>query len=565
MKKISILFTLAFLACGLFFAFPTDTAYLQNKSIKLKTEKSGTPPNPVYMAVPRQNLGGSLLHGDIPLPTNVEVDDYFSVLGHKYVPLIKYGVKLNSPFSNLQKSSQSITDKSFIHRERDVNKTTNPEDLRIRKILDAHQAVNFLGFRKMLLEKNVPFEPNLFLKDNWRDVLGKDFTNFLASLKSKRLTSGEIGGVIMADTLYLPEKMNMTSDTFILANKIVYEGTDIVISGRYNLWYGSINKTIILTKPIEGAKRSYNLPASDSNFEQEFFEKNSIFDSKLGAFSVVGESNKKLKPAERWTPEERFQRESGARGPIFEIFRENRVQGPGTPGTGGTNGNSGNNGVCPSAYGYDGQSGGDGTDGGRGDDGPSITFEPGEVPSYGNAQGYIGGPGGPGGSGGHGGDGVVCTDANGNVVTLGEGGIGSDGGYGGDGGNGGNGGTVTVKYYTGGAPPSVGQVQGGEGGTKGTAGTIGFGGRGACSGGNCELNGQDGTRFDTASDGDTGSAGIVDTQEVPFPIGGGGCFSILPSKCNGGGCTNWYWVFFVSYDGGHTWQVYDFVWAGCWF
>jgi hypothetical protein len=67
MKKISIVFALAFLTCGLFFVFPTDTAYLQNKGTKLKTANSVAPPKPLYMAVARQNLGGSLRQEDVPL------------------------------------------------------------------------------------------------------------------------------------------------------------------------------------------------------------------------------------------------------------------------------------------------------------------------------------------------------------------------------------------------------------------------------------------------------------------------------------------------------------------
>jgi hypothetical protein len=496
------------------------TADLQSN--KAKVNKTVTSPAPMRMAVARQNVGGSLRREDAPLPTKEEVDDYFSVRGKQF---------------------------------RDV------KDSKTKKILDAHHAMNFIKFRKMLLEKKVPFEPNLLLRENWKEVLKKNFPNFIDSLKSIRLTENKIGGVIMADTLYLPERIELTADTLILANKIVYEGNDIVLITRgHNLWHSTIRNKIILTKPIEGKSREYTLTADNPNFEEEFFEKNFVADPKLSAFSVVGAGNRKFKAFEK-------KREDGERLIEPLSIGTKLLEGTGVSGTGGSPGRDGRDAACPSLEGESGGDGRNGTDGGMGDDGPSITIEPGESPTYADARGYDGGNGGYGGRGGNGGNGVQCTDSNGNV-SVGNGGNGGDSGDGGDGGDGGNGGSILIRHYPDVMiPGSTGtEIQGGRGGIGGVPEAGGIGGRsGGCSGGTCGTSGTNGRTFSTGFNGRNGFYGIVDTEVVPRPNGGGGgCFSSLSSYCGGGSCTNWYWVYYISWDGGLTWQVTEVEWAGCW-
>jgi RHS repeat-associated protein len=52
----------------------------------------------------------------------------------------------------------------------------------------------------------------------------------------------------------------------------------------------------------------------------------------------------------------------------------------------------------------------------------------------------------------------------------------------------------------------------------------------------------------------------------PSPTGGGGGGGGESGGGGGGGyyCTPYYWVYFVSYDGGRTWELTDVSYAGCW-
>lgn len=46
------------------------------------------------------------------------------------------------------------------------------------------------------------------------------------------------------------------------------------------------------------------------------------------------------------------------------------------------------------------------------------------------------------------------------------------------------------------------------------------------------------------------------------------CNGLIDEYCGGGGggggCTPYYWVYYLSYDGGRTWEMVDFTYAGCW-
>jgi hypothetical protein len=46
---------------------------------------------------------------------------------------------------------------------------------------------------------------------------------------------------------------------------------------------------------------------------------------------------------------------------------------------------------------------------------------------------------------------------------------------------------------------------------------------------------------------------------------GGGSGGDPAGKYESDGCTDYYWCYFVSYDGGSTWQLYDMVYAGCFY
>lgn len=48
------------------------------------------------------------------------------------------------------------------------------------------------------------------------------------------------------------------------------------------------------------------------------------------------------------------------------------------------------------------------------------------------------------------------------------------------------------------------------------------------------------------------------------PSGGGGGDPIYPENPGGSNCTPYFWVWYISYDNGETWQIADISYAGCW-
>ncbi|MFN0141317.1 MAG: collagen-like protein [Pyrinomonadaceae bacterium] len=207
----------------------------------------------------------------------------------------------------------------------------------------------------------------------------------------------------------------------------------------------------------------------------------------------------------------------------------------------------------------------------------------------GNGQdGAIGGDGGTGGRGKKGGDGTTCGCLVGNGGKSGKGGKGGKAGNGGNGGSaasGGNGGTITITYASHLIAPTGNAARGlkGRPGRSGRPGTEGDSGQGQPSGGspgptacgvygNMGLFGATGPRGDSGStllsgnEGSNGEDGTVDIQ--PFTGGGGGptyC-ELYPYLCGGGGnpCTPYYWVYYLSWDGGQTWEYQYSEYAGCW-
>lgn len=141
----------------------------------------------------------------------------------------------------------------------------------------ASTALAFRKFRKMLLDQGVSFEPNLLLENNWKER----FKNQLSSVKemqvSKRFVGGKIKGVIIANTLYLPKETEFSEDTVILANRIVFEGKDVLIKGNHGIAIFSLEDTY-LTEPISGtaAAQRYSSPVNSPEFENEFFARNRI-------------------------------------------------------------------------------------------------------------------------------------------------------------------------------------------------------------------------------------------------------------------------------------------------
>jgi hypothetical protein len=386
------------------------------------------------------------------------------------------------------------------------------------------RALAFRKFRKMLLDRGVPFEPNMLLENGWQERLKK--SGYMNSLESAYIADGKLSGAVLADTLYLPEKVELKGDTVILARRLVYEGDKVLIRG-YGVDVALMPvEPSVVTRPIKGAPSNYQyMPPKSPEFEKAFFAAHAPVTNKApdgviywGSVTVdvsgwgwaerLAGINARAKAQAQGLdvsviplcPNGQADR-SGCGGTEGSagLFRPPANKGEDSPNPvdGTCNGDPNGRDTPNASPGDNGERGGDAPDYGapggptKGDDGGSIdaSLTGGETGYYlFLSNGGMGGRGGQGGRGGNGGDGgnakrggqgATCGLAVGNGgrgADGGMGGRGGDGGTGGDGGKGGNGGSVVVNYYPNANLIVEGRAAKGEPGPKGPAGEYGGGG-----------------------------------------------------------------------------------------
>jgi len=438
---------------------------------------------------------------------------------------------------------------------------------------------HFSSGRRLLLEQDVPFEPEALLDAEWPKKL-KDVLSGMPAMKQVRYERAPLQGAYIADTLYLPEKVQLTGHTVILVNNLVFEGRDIVIKGPYDVH-------IFPTQPVA---------ALGTTLVQALRKKAGIMNVSFGSrpalpsFSLIRDLDQREKHvtidtsggSRRATPRlmptgAKLQTISWSRSRSVNMQDQDTSGNAGADGANGTTGASGSNGLptglksangaCSptaspaGANGIAGASGGPGWPGGdagagtEGQAGGNINtrVSDGDMTQYtyiadggdgGNGgAGGTGGNGGNGAPGGPGGDGVVCSCTNigagGNGGTGGNAGSGARGGHGGDGGFGGRGGAISVSLPAnylgvntsnrGGQSGRAGNLgQPGDPGSPGAGGTQGTGGQNAA----CHKSAPDG------QPGASGTAGNSGGQSFPgseSQAGQAGALSI--TYRSGGGCT----------------------------
>jgi hypothetical protein len=607
MKKLTLIFTSVLLLCGLFFTFPTANAHLEDNKTNSSAVVDNTP-TPIAVVIPRSGGGANPPNFSSTVPTNEEIE--FFLKG---------------------------------------------KDKKAKRILE------FQKFRTLLLEQGVPFEPNILLQTNWKQLLQESNPNFFSSKASIRISDGKMKGAVIADSVYLTKNTVFTSDTVILARRLVFEGKDVLIKGNHNIAIFPIEESL-LTEPIAGTDKpgKYKFSADSPSFEKEFFSKNRVLkhtEERLKAVNGVltvdasaGKSNGPFvgRPCVgggdcRIIPAGTITVDASGRG--NKEWREDQVKirngqkisyvddrtgaagadgsdpvsAIGARGADGTNGTGGGaNGSClGDINGERGEDGGEGGEGGRGDnagddarpgligndivmsiDGTENAYSfisRGGTGGYGK-NGAIGGTGGPGGVGKKGGSGVTCGCRVGNGQKSGDNKKGGDAGSGGKGGNaaqGGPGGIITITYPVGFNPAFISTLNtGGNPGNPGQPGQVGTPGLGtpgqnggdpglpACGNfgtrGDFGTSGGSGLAENAALPGDTNTSGADGPEPVKLEATGGcliGCggggptfCELYPSLCGqggGGGCTPWYYVYYLSWDNGLTWELQFSVYIGC--
>ena len=454
---------------------------------------------------------------------------------------------------------------------------------------------------KMLKDANVPFDSSILFSRIWRKKVDA-YRGRVPELTQIRQAGGKLEGVQLADTLVLPENVELSGDALIITRQLIFGGRHVVIKGNHDLH-------IFLSEPILSTNDAVQTLSSTNGVRFErvgFSSAKSVELAKRQGLLVAPESVSISVDGygrEQWLEDQKNKKGQnkipGLRAAHVRGVAIPQQNADGADKTGeGPKGDDGTDGVTPvqAAIGADGdcatnpdggtgetghipQKAGTGHTGGWGDDaedGHTLSFriESGMsnvALSAKGGQGQKGGLGGYGGTaarggqGGPGAPGKVCncpgrSGNGGRGGTGGRGGQGGDGGPGGTGGNGGSGGTINLtkpcdftNYTT--------NVNAGLRGPAGDPGHYRPGGQGGPGGTpaiNAECGMQGGTSLGIGPDGDSGPpgdrdgdpgtpgepgdhAGQVNTSDYGN-CGGGGDDPTLEPGGSDGGCTEWWWV-----------------------
>ncbi|HKF20544.1 MAG TPA: hypothetical protein VKE93_03180 [Candidatus Angelobacter sp.] len=411
---------------------------------------------------------------------------------------------------------------------------------------------NFATGRQLLLNKGLPFDPDELLHEGWRKNL-KSTLDAMPEMHQARYETAPLKDVYMADTLYLPENVQLSGHTVILANYVVFEGKNPVIRGNFDVHFFPTKPVVVLettlAELLHKKGRLLNVSSRGKLAVPSFLliqdlvptgTHNITIDVSGAPFRTTPapppqKPAPKLKTAS-WRgiepvlfPQKNcttscdnngdsqppagggsFPGKEALGSPNFPGGLPAAPSGSCNPGSlpGGSDGNTGGKGV-------NGDPAGQGQPGLTGNNAGSINVDiaNGDTNQYtfnaNGGRGQQGGQGGPGGTGGDGGQGQAggdgASDCSGCIAgdggdggKGGEAGMGGLGGPGGPGGNGGNGGTITGTYsYNGpvpntsvaGGPPGA----GGAGGDPGVAGIPGAGGPVGNPGKACGITAKPGT------------------------------------------------------------------------
>lgn len=419
-------------------------------------------------------------------------------------------------------------------------KTQPPETLR-RQAEDKQEALrkDFRPGKDLLDRRAVPFEAETLLDPNWRTRLAPTFAQ-MPEMRGERRLGRELGGVELADTLYLPERIELTADTVIVTRRLIHEGKNALIKGNHNIYIFVVEAWGILGTTLEEAATksgAQKIMFRKAGLKEEWVVRGFVPHILAGGHITVDTCGQGYLEWRELQKKKLRGQAHHARGVTFadDTSGEPGAQGnegaQGAPGAAGAPDPAfpGDNGDCSGSgvnglQGFPGGTGGTGETGdtgGQGFTGGHATNQMHTITTIGGVftfhahggeggkggTGGGGGVGGNGGQGGHGGSGASCSCPPGNGGSGGSGGRGGKGGKGGTGGLGGvggNGGSITVtvpsnwdgyiaESHHGGSPGIAGT--GGPGGPPGNAGSAGTPGNG-------------GTNFGCSpSQGSTGSPG----------------------------------------------------------
>ena len=430
--------------------------------------------------------------------------------------------------------------------------------------LDEHfeaRRQNFKSGRELLLDKGIPFEPEELLRDQ-RSKAVKDALNAMPEMHQSRYETAPLKGAYLADTLYLPENVQVNGHTVIVANYVVFEGKNPVVKGPYDIAVIPSKAIAVLGMSVaEALHRKGALVNVLMGGERNFPSFALIQDLEVKTAHITIDSSGP-KPQNGRSPARKSKvnlKLASWNGLLPAFLQGQNTSGdtgstgssgaPGPPGNPGESPAKAPNGTCAASFngegGFPGGDGGNGIPGAPGGQGGpggnagdiNFTVPDGDLRIYTfianggsgglGGEGGNGGQGGDGGKGGDGGDGIACgcsVGEGGDAGHGGNGGTGGTAGTGGQGGPGGNGGTITVSLPVGGSTTTF--NSGGHGGLGGSGGTggiggssshAGIGGQGASACGTTAANGASNFGGQTGASGASGNPGPNGSEGLAGP------------------------------------------------
>jgi hypothetical protein len=456
----------------------------------------------------------------------------------------------------------------------------------------------------MLTKQKVPFEPTILFARNWKSLV-RPYLEAMPEMSKTATLPERFGGATIANIVYLPDKIELTGDTVIVANYLVFGSRQVEIVGYDDLLvfplksvlsdnvkgdvgqkgsavrlmkarYDNENKLLSALKEKQLATPESIRIKLDGWGRDQFLERERLRKSGVVAHHAALQTNVDRKAGA-----------TGATGETGERGEPGQTPPQASPGADGTcagdpRGGVGEPGHAATQAGI----GGEGKRGVNGDPGTTLNWPLDAAVSWysfsargGNGgQGGEGGPGGFAAMGGQGGDGGLaavcpCPQFSGNGGPGGpggSGGLGGAGGKGGPGANGGRGGTINLSIpcnYQGAYETNVTRGDEGPGGEPGRGSIGGLGGPGGAGkpgasnpscpslggspgapggGGRPGEPGDHGTRGEDGQPGDSdGSVNPTYTGNCGNAPGGGGGvdFSLEPGPPTQY-CTPWFWVGF---------------------
>ncbi len=384
--------------------------------------------------------------------------------------------------------------------------------IRTRPVVTPEQRFeDFQPARRLLSEKQLPFDADMLHERNWQDLLAPVFAT-IPEMQVTRRMGDKVSGLIMGDTLYFPEKVQIVGDTLILANRVIFEGRNVLLKGNlgHNSIYifpvrekgvlGTSLETAVKIQQREGVFRNVAFSNSDplKGFVPKVLEDNFTFTIDVSGLSGAERIAKpdpsdtmskiSVQPYDQNTDgcSQTVQTSQGPPGATGVDGVPNPAA-DGPPGflshQSGTDAHHGENGDLAGTPNANGEKGARGCDASSaiedhitGIGGTHIYSAKGGDGGPGG-RGGIGGTGGRGANGGNGGPGVCYQGIAGNGGAGGnggKGGKGGDGGTGGDGGDPGNGKNIDIYRPTNFGGSILTNTDGGHGGTGGHWGDAGF-------------------------------------------------------------------------------------------